>query len=63
MLLHVMYTDGTYDLVKDFTLSALIENSKVLRLKRSTGWVDIKSPDVRRTGRDNNYNGPERRRI
>lgn len=63
MLLHVMYTDGTYDLVKDFTLSSLIETSKIARLKRSNGWVDINSPDARRVGSDQNYNGPERRRL
>lgn len=63
MMLRVIYTDGTFDLVKDSMLKTLIESCEVTKFKRSAGWVDIGSPYVRRSGSENNYSGPERRGL
>ena len=63
MLLHVVYTDGTFDLVKGPMLTSLIESSGVSKFKRSNGWVDINSPYVRRSGSESDYWGPERRGL
>ncbi|WP_342666823.1 GSU3473 family protein [Geopsychrobacter electrodiphilus] len=59
--MRVIYTDGTFDLVKDFSLNRLIETCRIIKFKRESGWVDIRSQQIRRKGRDENYFGPERR--
>jgi hypothetical protein len=63
MMLPVVYTDGRFDLVKDFMLRLLIRSRKVTKFKRSSGWVDVNSQYVRRTGNNGSYSGPERRRL
>ena len=63
MMLRVIYTDGRFDLVKDSMLKALLDSCEVAKFKRSTGWVDIGSPHVRRAGSGNHYRGPERRGV
>ena len=61
MMLRVVYTDGTFDLVKGLMLTSLIESSGVSKFKRSSGWVDVSSPHIRRSGSESDYIGPERR--
>ena len=61
MLLRVICNDGTFDLVKDFVLTSLIESCEVSKFKRAGGWVDARSPEVRRLDRVTIYMGPERR--
>ena len=63
MLLRVIYTDGTFDFVKDSMLSAMIESCKVAKFKRASGWIEIGSSHVRRVGSEENYCGPERRAL
>ena len=61
MMLPVLYTDGTFDFVKDFMLTSLIESSRILKFKRSSGWVEVDSPYIRRADGSGDYSGPERR--
>ena len=61
MLLRVIYKDGSFDLVKSFLLTSLIDSCEVLKFKRSSGWVDAGSSEVRRLDRVTHYDGPERR--
>ena len=64
MLIPVIYLDGKHDMVKDFYLTELINQRKILSFKRSDGWVSITSPLVRRNDSLSKRNGgPERRRI
>jgi hypothetical protein len=63
MMLRVVYTDGTFDLVKGLMLTTLIESSGVSKFKRSSGWVDINSAYVRKSGSESDYCGPERRGL
>jgi len=63
MLLRVVYTDGRFDLVNDLMLGDLIKSRKVTKFKRSSGWVDVNSQHVRRSGNNGSYCGPERRRL
>jgi len=63
MLIPVIYPNGKYDMVKDFFLSKLIKQDKILGFKRQDGWVSIGSSQVRRKNSpDEYYFGPERRR-
>jgi hypothetical protein len=62
-MLRVIYTDGTFDLVKDFMLRFLIESYEVAKFKRSSGWVEIGSPNVRGVGGESNYCGSEKRGL
>lgn len=61
MLLRVIYTDGSFDIVNQSALRTLIESCKVAKFKRSDGWVDIGSPHVRGIRSARIYSGPERR--
>ena len=63
MLVRVVYTDGRFDLAKDFMLRLLIQSRKVTKFERSSGWVDVDSQYVRRAGNNGSYSGPERRRL
>jgi hypothetical protein len=63
MMLRVVYTDGSFDLVNDFMLSLLIQSRKVTKFNRSSGWVDVDSQYVRREGNNGSYSGPERIRL
>lgn len=61
MLVHVMYSGNSYDYVKDFILDKLINASKIVKFRRSAGWVSIGSDPVRVGNRPNFYNGLEKR--
>ena len=63
MLLRVIYTDGTFDIVNQTKLRILIESCQIAKFKRSDGWVDIGSPHIRGIHNAKNYRGPERRRV
>ncbi|NOQ42275.1 MAG: hypothetical protein GQ563_07220 [Desulfuromusa sp.] len=63
MLIPVMYSNGKHDLVKDFTLSRLIDNQGIVKFKRSNGWVDISADDIRATKFVSFYHGEERRQT
>jgi len=57
VLIPVIYTDDSYDLVEDTTLNALIRSGKIKAFKRSSGWVRIGEDPIRKI----EYRGPERR--
>jgi len=56
MLIHVHYPDNHYDYVNDKTLHILIESGKIMRFKRSSGWVVIGFDDTRSKLRTENKN-------
>ena len=57
MLIPVIYTDDSYDLVEAIMLNELIINKKIKAFKRSSGWVRIVEDPIRKI----EYTGPERR--
>jgi hypothetical protein len=61
MLIPVIYPDGKYDLVKDFTLSQLIVKRSIVKFKRRQGWVNIDSAELRKSDERSVYFGRERR--
>ncbi len=61
MLIPVIYQNGKHDLVKDFTLSQLIDNHTIVKFKRKQGWVDISSDPIRKPVERSVYFGRERR--
>lgn len=61
MLIPVIYPNGKYDLVKDFYLTHLINSGKILKFKRSSGWVNITAANLRGEDGRHCYHGPERR--
>jgi hypothetical protein len=61
MLIHVTYTDDSFDYVKDFMLDSLIESGTIAKFRRSTGWVEVGSEPLRHRQPDGGYNGVERR--
>jgi len=61
MLIEVIYPGMKHDYVKDFMLHSLIENEKIIRFRRRSGWVTLGVDPVRDTTKRTNYNGVERR--
>ncbi len=61
MMIPVMYPDGRHDLVKEFTLSRLIDVQGIVKFKRSNGWVSLDSGNIRATESNQPYYGEERR--
>ncbi len=63
MLIPVIYPNGKHDQVKDFTLSRLIDDQSIAKFKRSNGWVDISSDNVRKARTKSFSRGEERRQA
>ena len=63
LLIHVIGPDNHYDYVIDFMLDSLIESKKIVKFKRSTGWVTIGVDQVRGSKRDNVFNDIDRRAV
>ncbi len=61
MLIHVLYKDNRYDYVKGFMLDALIATERVVRFRRSSGWVIIGRDPVRKRADNKPFAGVERR--
>jgi hypothetical protein len=61
MLIHVVYPGMQHDFVKDFMLHTLIENNKIIRFRRSSGWVTLGVDPVRAMTNRSGYKGVERR--
>jgi hypothetical protein len=51
VLIHVKRNDNHYDYVKDFMLDLLIDAKKVVKFKRSSGWVSIGIDPIRKNKR------------
>lgn len=62
MMLHVMYNDGTFDLVNQRLLDVLLAGAKLTGFVRSGRWVFV-GRDPIRASRDSSYRGEERRRC
>lgn len=60
MMVLVRYLDGTYDMVMNHHLEALIRDHKIIGFERSNKWVTIGIDQVRGAGTAS-YTGPERR--
>jgi hypothetical protein len=60
MLIRVIYTDDTYDYLRDTQLDRLLEMGKVAKFQRGSGWVAVGVESIR-TGQHGYYSGPERR--
>ncbi|MCF6267662.1 MAG: hypothetical protein L3J57_14115 [Desulfuromusa sp.] len=62
-LIEVVYCDGTESTVSNDVLDVLIATEKIIRFKRSDGWVDIVRPNAKlRDYRSREtYAGQERR--
>ena len=61
-MIRIMYYDNSYDMVKAFRLDDLIPKGKIAKFLRSDGWVTV-GVDPIRSGKSENYHGPERRKL
>ena len=63
--IEVIMNDGTHHRFMPQVLDVLIENNRVMKFRRSSGWVTVGVDPIRVTGRRVepivNYFGPERR--
>jgi len=62
MLIPVIYSNGRYDMVKDFMLTRMIEQQEIVQFKRKEGWIAIQFDQIRGQGYAA-YAGPERRQF
>ncbi|SEA61700.1 hypothetical protein SAMN05660420_02628 [Desulfuromusa kysingii] len=62
-MIDVVYLDGTESSVSNDVLDVLIATEKIIRFKRSDGWVDIvrQNASLRDYRKREAYNGQERR--
>ena len=61
MLIPIVYTNGKHDLVKNFLLSQLIDDKRILKFRRSNGWVSISENNILRSEERPFYDGPKSR--
>ncbi len=61
MMIRVIYSDKSSGTVEHYRLDDLIAKGELAAFCRSTGWVDVKSGQLRRVR--GTHNGPERRGI
>lgn len=60
MRIRVMYDRNKQDWVTPEQLPRLIAERRIIKFKRASGWVDIRTDPIRREERSE-YRGPERR--
>ena len=56
MLIPIIRNDNKYDFVKGVILNILIESKRIVKFKRSTGWVTIGAEPIRKDKRDSLFN-------
>jgi len=61
MLIQVLYPGMQHDYVKDFMLDTLVETGRIIKFRRSSGWVTIGVDPVRSRTGGGAYAGVERR--
>ncbi len=61
MLIQVSYADNRYDYVKESRLDDLIASRKVVRFRRSTGWVTVGVDSIRGSKIGYGHSGADRR--
>ena len=58
MLIQVNYPDNRYDFVKEKILDLMIEKKKIVRFRRSSGWVTLGVDSVRTVKREYTFKTP-----
>ena len=51
MLIPILRNNNQYDFVKGFILNTLIESKRIVKFKRSTGWVTLGTDPMRDVNR------------
>ena len=62
MKIQVCYPDDQYDYVNSDILDRLITSKKIVRFKRSSGWVTIGVDPIRSIGGIRGYSWKDRKR-
>lgn len=57
-IIHVAYSDNSYDYVPDTQLDKLIESRKVVKFERVTGWARVGVDPVRKAGSEDSNRYP-----
>jgi hypothetical protein len=52
MLMQVIRSDNQYDYVQDDVLDSLIAAGKIIKFRRSTGWITVGTHPIREHGRE-----------
>ena len=63
MLIQIIRNDYQHDYIMDFMLDSLIDSKKIVKFKRSTGWVTIGIDQIRASNRYSAFNGDDRRVV
>ncbi len=61
MLIQIIRNNNQHDYVMPFMLDGLIDSGKIVKFKRSTGWVTIGIDQIRASNRYSAFNGDDRR--
>lgn len=61
MLIQIEYDDNKFDYIKDSQLDSLLEQHRIQRFKRSSGWVTVGVDPIRARRNILNYDDSERR--
>lgn len=56
MMIPVVYSSGTHDLVKPEMLNRLLSSGEIAEFKRTTGWVKVGNDPIRQM-QQGNYPG------
>jgi hypothetical protein len=57
-IIHVAYSDNSYDYVPDTVLDKLIESKKIVKFERVTGWATIGVDPVRKASSEDSNRYP-----
>lgn len=60
MLIRVMYSDGSFDMIRPALLDRLLQANKLVSFKRASGWAVIGRDPLRGVGGPS-YRGEDRR--
>lgn len=63
MLIQIIRNDYQHDYIMDFMLDSLIDSKKIVKFKRSTGWVTIGIDSVRTNKHRGVFSGTDRRAV
>lgn len=63
MLIRIIRNNNQHDYVMDFMLDSLIDSKKIIKFKRSTGWVTIGIDPIRTNTHHSSFNGTDRRTV
>ena len=61
MLIQIIRDNNQHDYIMHFMLDSLIDSKKIVKFKRSTGWVAIGADQIRAVNRYSAFNGDDRR--